>query len=307
MQIVRIPIKSKILYEMYAYAAYAHHIYPNSEIAGWGHYNKEDGIYKLAPLLDQEAHSTEVITDTSALLDKKYDTSDMIVQWHSHCYMQCSPSGEFGDLGNIKKLGKIMPMVLTVIVNLKMEYHAQLDIFKIKDFDLSEQVTIKVELVPYFENDKIYKDVKKHLREKKIIVEEKPVISSSEHHYYGANYGNRYERRGYNLFNDYIPPALPALKVEKESDRKSFNISKSWMLKIIYRHVNYPKDFNVISFKDGLYIQHLPTLTQLTFNLRDGTLVNGVPSTFVDFCKKCSVTLKDEEVPTEEGVIIKPA
>ena len=49
---IKIPIQSDVLNQMYDYAYYARKHF-NAEVAGWGHYNKKNGIYKLAPLSQQ--------------------------------------------------------------------------------------------------------------------------------------------------------------------------------------------------------------------------------------------------------------
>ena len=272
---VQIPIDSKILHKIYTYAAYANHHFPQSEIAGWGHYNREDGIYKLAPLLDQVAHSTEVITDTTYLLESGYDMKDMTVQWHSHCWMGTKPSGMSGDLGNIKKLGKLMPFVITIIVNLRMEYHCQVDIFKTESFDL-EQLTLEAELIPYYDNRKVSADVKRHLKlPPPVPKEEKKEIGQPSYGYW-----NRESFNQIDMFSDYIPPkqALPPTVVKA-------------ILEILD---DIPKDKGkLIMFKGGFYYQHVPTMTILTYSEVNGIMINSVPSTFADFCKKIGLKVPD--------------
>ena len=56
---IDITIDPAVLNKIFTYAHYADKHY-GSEIAGWGHYTKDKGIYKLAPLSEQEVSSAEV-------------------------------------------------------------------------------------------------------------------------------------------------------------------------------------------------------------------------------------------------------
>ena len=158
---VKIPIDAKVLYQMYEYADYARRLH-QSEIAGWAHYNKDRGIYKLTPLLRQEASGAEVIAFPNSILnDTKYDISDMIVQWHSHVMMSCSPSQPDRDL--IQEALKLMPMIISIIVNCKGEYSA-IAAFKRTDiFTFQDIVKLDAELVTYYQNPLTAKEVKKKL------------------------------------------------------------------------------------------------------------------------------------------------
>ena len=160
---VKIPIDSKVLYSMYEYAHFAHKHY-KSEIAGWAYYNRNKGIYKLAPLLKQEASGAEVLTfpsgnDISAHTAREY--SEMIVQWHSHVYFECNPSQPDKDL-IVEALG-LYPMIISVIVNCKNEYSATIAIKQAGAFEFDEMIKLDVELVPYYNNPEVSKNVKKKL------------------------------------------------------------------------------------------------------------------------------------------------
>ena len=125
---VEIPIDAIVLDQMYRYAHSAKNIF-KSEIAGWAHYNDKKGIYKLAPLLRQEAVGWEVDTFPEEILnDVHYDIHDMFVQWHSHVNFTCKPSAT--DKALIRKALEIMPMIISVIVNCKNEYTVNVSLKK---------------------------------------------------------------------------------------------------------------------------------------------------------------------------------
>jgi proteasome lid subunit RPN8/RPN11 len=156
---VKIPIKAEVLNEMYAYAHAAHKAF-GTEIAGWAHYNKDKGIYKLAPLLPQEVSGAEVSSfPDEHINDMKYDISDMLVQWHSHVMFGCSPSQPDKDL--IKEALKLMPMIISIIVNCKGEYSATVSLKQAGAFTFQDLVKLDAELVTYYDCPAILKEVKK--------------------------------------------------------------------------------------------------------------------------------------------------
>lgn len=176
----RIAIDAKVMHQMFEYAAFAKHIY-GSEIAGYGHYRETDGIYKLAPLTKQIVTGGDVDAFPSAIInDVKYDISDMIVQWHSHVEMDTFFSGT--DQKNIKDMLKLYPMLISIVVNVKGEYRARLDIRQVSygkhKFILPESdiVTFDLELIPYYTNNEVYNEVKAKLRRPKPPKPPKPKV-----------------------------------------------------------------------------------------------------------------------------------
>lgn len=156
---VKIPIDAKVLFQMYEYADSAHKAF-GTEIAGWAHYNKDKGIYKLAPLLPQEVSGSEVSSfPDEHINDMKYNISDMIVQWHSHVMFSCNPSQPDKDL--IKEALKLMPMIISIIVNCKGEYSATVSLKQAGAFTFQDFVKLDAELVTYYECPNILKEVRK--------------------------------------------------------------------------------------------------------------------------------------------------
>lgn len=165
---IQLPVDAKVLYRMYEYAAYAKHHF-GTEVAGWGHYHAKKGIYKLAPLTKQEVSGMEVDAFPNDILnDVDYDIRDMIVQWHSHVDMGVTPSGT--DISNIKDSLKLMPILISIIVNCKYQYSARLDTKRIGGAiytDLDSHITLDVELVPYYSNAEVSREVKSKLSKPK--------------------------------------------------------------------------------------------------------------------------------------------
>jgi proteasome lid subunit RPN8/RPN11 len=155
-----IKVNHSVLDEMYKYAHAANELF-NSEIAGWAHFNSEKGIYKLAPLSKQIVEGAEVNNFPDEIINNtEYDISDMIVQWHSHVNGNCNPSGINGDIGNINKALKMMPYLISIIVNCKNEYYARLDYAKVGNINVPASYT-EIELIPYYSDmDKIKNKVK---------------------------------------------------------------------------------------------------------------------------------------------------
>lgn len=165
---ISIPIDAKVLFEMYQYAGYAKHHY-KSEIAGWGHYKQDKGIYKLAPLVKQEVTGATAETSSQCIIDDvDYDISDLIVHWHSHVDMIPTPSST--DLQQIRETMELYPMLISIIVNCKNQYSARLDVRTVggkNGFRLNTAETYDVELIPYYSNNIVSKEVLKKLRKPK--------------------------------------------------------------------------------------------------------------------------------------------
>src|SRR5690606_2508550 len=125
---MKIAISNKVMDKMFEYAAWANHHF-GTEIAGWGHFSEENGIYKLAPLPKQTVKGAEVDSfPTEITNDVNYDISDMTVQWHSHVEMGVNPS--YTDKQFIKDALEIMPYLISIIVNVKGEYSAEINIIE---------------------------------------------------------------------------------------------------------------------------------------------------------------------------------
>jgi len=156
---IQIKIDAKVFSQMFSYAHYAREHF-GSEIAGWGHFNEKKGIYKLTPLPKQVVSGAEVDAFPDLILeDTSYDISDMIVQWHSHVDMGVFFSGT--DNNNIKDCMKIFPMLISVIVNCKGQYIAKLSITKAGGASriTLPQIDYDVELIPYYSDKDISKEV----------------------------------------------------------------------------------------------------------------------------------------------------
>lgn len=159
---IDIMIDAKILYQMYEYAAYAKHLF-GTEIAGWGHYNRENGIYKLTPLPKQIVSGAEVDTFPNEILkDQSYDISDMTVQWHSHVDMGVTPSWQ--DKKLIKEALELYPYLISIIINCKHQYSAELNIKRSGEIIFPDPVRLEVELVTYYDNAETKKIVKRQCK-----------------------------------------------------------------------------------------------------------------------------------------------
>jgi proteasome lid subunit RPN8/RPN11 len=158
---IEIPIEQSALKKMFIYAYYAEKHF-GTEIAGWGHYRKDKGIYKLAPLSSQEVKGAEVDNFPDDIINNvHYNMSDMIVQWHSHVNMSTFFSST--DIANITKTLKLFPAIISIIVNCKNQYSARLDIAETNIFDFDEIVNFDVTLKPYYQDEKISEEVKTKL------------------------------------------------------------------------------------------------------------------------------------------------
>lgn len=288
---MEIPIDAKVLYEMYEYAAYAHkHL--KSEIAGWGHYHKDKGIYKLAPLLHQEAAGGDVETFPNGILnDMKYPMRDMIVQWHSHVYMSTFFSSV--DITNIKDTMKLFPVLISIVVNCKNQYTARIDFSHAgahNDITLPQTITLDVDLIPYYNNPQVNKEVKKKLHKPK----PKPpvIISYPKFDNYQYNSGRRWNQttqnweeipaqsvissakdkeletrvREYDLFGeDYVPPVR-----DKDATSIDFTFSEEGLQKMKDRFTalanKYPQLLSHSVAPDANFLVHVPTGQWISFD-----------------------------------------
>jgi hypothetical protein len=277
---MKIKIKDEVFQQMFEYAFYAKKHF-SSEIAGWGHYNNDRGIYKLAPLCEQTVEGSEVNNFPNDIMnDINYDMSDMLVQWHSHVDMPCAPSGEYGDLGNIKQMLKIMPSIITIIVNCKGEYSARLDTVKIEGcggIELTEPVTINLELIRYYDNDKISKEVLAKCRrpEKKII--EERVTAYTPTRFSTPNYEGYYNR----VSKDYTPPRKDFSSYIK-GDFKIAEILKEIANEMEYLVEKYESShtISIVSVYTGDTILYNTRKNELKFNSIIYTSINDAVRIF---------------------------
>lgn len=216
---VQIPIDAKVLFEMQEYAGYAKHHF-HSEIAGWAHYKQDVGIYKLAPLVEQEVTGATADTTSMTLTNNiKYDISDMIVHWHSHVDMAPNPSGT--DLQQIRESMELFPMLISIIVNCKGQYTARLDVKQLGGklgFRLSSAETYDVELVPYYNNSAISKEVLKKLKKPKPIpIRKAPIVINGK-----GSEASLFSTKEMSEFEDYLPPRYtpPATEIQKEISKQ---------------------------------------------------------------------------------------
>ena len=176
---IDIKIDAKVFYQMFEFSTYAKSLF-GTEIAGWGHYTKDKGIYKLAPLPKQIISGAEVDTFPDEILrDTEYDISDMTVQWHSHVDFAPNPSGT--DEALIRKAMELFPYLISIIVNCKNEYTAMLNIKKSGEIYLPTPIRLDVNLVPYYDNSEVKTLVKKQCKQPKAV----PIIAST---HWSSNY-----------------------------------------------------------------------------------------------------------------------
>lgn len=303
---IKINIDNKVLSQMYEYAHYAHHHY-KSEIAGWAHYNIKNGIYKLAPLLKQEALPADVETFPDDILnDTNYDIHDMFVQWHSHVYMGCTPSITDKDL--IEDALQTMPMIISIIVNCKNEYTAILTIKKAGLFQFNDQIKFDVELRPYYNNPIVSKDVKSKLYIPKPPQPVQPVQATSR--IYGFYHGfNGYWENGTfiitgnnsngseNKYDNYLPSRgtdLPDIdKIIKNKNlinQKVFDVNT--YIEMAYDlEAEYPTDLAIMSYANFTYIssKHFQLILMIGKN---GLSLNGEAIKWNDAMTKMGITDK---------------
>ena len=153
---IKIGISNDAYNQMYEYAYWANEK-QQTEIAGWAHWTKDKGIYKLAPMVKQIASGAEVDAFPSGILnDVKYDMSDMVVQWHSHVNMTTFFSGQ--DTKNIKDSMELWSMLISIVVNLKGEYTAKLHISGNGRIKFPTVVEMDVELYRYYPTKSFVRD-----------------------------------------------------------------------------------------------------------------------------------------------------
>lgn len=167
-------INGDVLQEMFKYAYYAYEHF-NSEIAGWGHYSEDKGIYKLAPLTKQEASRAEVDNFPNGILeDESYDMSDMMVQWHSHVTMDVFWSAT--DEKCIKDTLKLTKTLISVVVNVFGEYRCRVDSIVVGRqkhmVELNKQITQNCILQSYHNDKSLEKVVLRNLYKPKPIVQQ---------------------------------------------------------------------------------------------------------------------------------------
>lgn len=251
---------------MYELAAYAEHHF-QAEVAGWAHAN-ENGIYKLAPLCKQIVSGAEVNNFPDDILNNvKYDISDMIVQWHSHVFMSCSPSQP--DKDTIKEALGLFPAIISIIINCKNEYKARLDIGKIKiasGYISIPQTTFDVELVPYYDNPSVSKEVKAKLSKPKPL----PVaISTPVHHFpSGDRYGLDFPAYGSEAYGDYILPADTISTKAYNEIRDSLNSISKVDESLAFTQYHDGMRFNI-------FAEHAKTKTILMVD-DEGLTIDGV-------------------------------
>lgn len=184
---ISLPIDAMVLHQMYQYAAYAKHHF-GTEIAGWGHYNEKKGIYKLTPLPKQIVSGAEVDSfPNEILLDEKYDIRDMVVQWHSHVDMGVTASAT--DLTAIRETLKLLPLVISIIVNCKHQYSARIDFIRASQFiKLESAITLEVDLIPYYNNKDVSKEVLSKLSRPKVKITQYDSESDIPKYYERASY-----------------------------------------------------------------------------------------------------------------------
>lgn len=293
---IDIYIDANVLFKMFQYAAYAEKHF-DAEIAGWGHYNNEKGIYKLAPLLSQIVSSAEVNTFPNEIINNpKYDISDMIVQWHSHVNFSTSPSGTDKEL--IIDCLEQFPMLISIIVNCKHEYSARLDVSKMGAdhcmIKLEEPTTYEVNLIPYYDNAEVDKEVLKKLKKPKPKVPEK----SSVIHY--GSYPLGYKGYGsginqitsneiieeFNNYEEYEPPIENTSGIGNNSVEYQQILEKAKLLE-----ADFPAEFAVYASLNGAsYIRCISTgLLALISN--NGIIeINGKVSDWKEFLELTGVS-----------------
>jgi len=296
MEKTNIPINAKVMSNMYQYAEYAKEHF-GTEIAGWGHYSSENGIYKLAPLMEQEVSGAEVESFPDEILnDVNYDISNMIVQWHSHVDMSCTPSAT--DKKMIEDALELMPMIISIIVNCKNEYTATIAFKKAGIFQFDKIVKLDVNLCLYYNNSKISNEVKLKLREKKEIpVEFKPRYND----YYGQPYKDLYNE-GIVPFNSIGEPFLP-IDTEKNSaaihnikDKKP-----TYFEKVREKAHLLCEDYDslsIVDYGEHIYIANIDEDGSksmiVDISAEDGILINEESTTWANVLEKLGLPVKDQ-------------
>ena len=180
--------------QKYAYFAYEQF---DSEIAGWAHYHKQDGIYMLAPLQKQIASGAEVNAFPPFMDNNNYDISDMCVQWHSHVAMKAfwSPTDE----QNIRDTIKLTKFLVSIVVNVFGEYKCRID--TLSNFDERIQYTFNCGLQIYSNNNSYRNKVLNKLEKPKpVIIEQTSIMPKNNTLSVGFNYKNIKDNKQINLF-----------------------------------------------------------------------------------------------------------
>jgi hypothetical protein len=290
---LRMSIDARVLYQMYEYAAFAKTIH-GSEIAGYGHYREKDGIYKLAPLTNQIiTGGAEVDTFPSTIInDVKYDISDMVVQWHSHVEMNTFFSGT--DQKNIKDMLGLYPLLISIVVNVKQEYTARLDIRNVAYGNhimrLPEDniASFDVELVPYYSNDVVYNEVrnklkqphKKHIRTK---ITQLPVGNQQPaNNNFGKEDDNWWDEGMWgNTLDEITASEEPSFKTASEWDEDVIMMAAALCL-------DHEQEFRFTKIEGTgtIFINHKPT--HIFCTIEDGEIfVQGQLSDWSHFLVKC--------------------
>jgi len=274
---MNIPIKQRVWDNMINYACAAHQIH-GTEIAGWGHYTHQKGIYKLAPLCKQEVKAAEVDNFPDEILHRvDYDMSDMVVQWHSHVNMGTTPSSV--DTKNIADAMKLFDTLISIIVNIRGEYSCRID-YKTTNFygGTMLQTIDKVQLeigsnkVPM----KIWEEVMvKCYKPKPIVIESKYDWYTNPHYPY--NGVERYAGAGFQIAPPTREPEVtvndlfPDTKVETIGDLvgnadKIRPVDKD----IIYRGIYDMWEHNKAKIH---IIEQIPAINEISLQLFDGNIV----------------------------------
>lgn len=180
-------IDALVLQKMFKYAQYAFEHF-DSEIAGWAHYNDEEGVYKTAPLTKQKASRVDVDNFPNDILEMEdYDMSDMMVQWHSHIDMNVFWSGT--DEKCITETLELTKTLISIVVNIFGEYKCRVDSIVIgrngHTISVNKQITQDCILQPYYKSRSIEREVLKNLSHPEPVTKNVPTnfINQSEDAY----------------------------------------------------------------------------------------------------------------------------
>ena len=200
---IDINIKPDVFDKMFMYAHYAVKHF-DSEVAGWGHYTLDKGIYKLAPLCEQTASTAEVEGFPDDILEMPdYDISDMCVQWHSHGRLGVMWSKT--DEDNIADTLELTGFLISIVVNIKGEYKARVDyISHLDQVDIEEHISMKANIKRSYKNRGIEREILKKISEPVIPV---PIPASAY---------NTYDK--YSTYRQYYPDQFHADTNAKKDD-----------------------------------------------------------------------------------------
>ena len=296
---MRMGIDARVFYQMFEYAAFAKAIY-GSEIAGYGHYREKDGIYKLAPLTKQIVTGGDVDAFPSAIInDVKYDISDMVVQWHSHVEMNTFFSSV--DQKNIKDMLRLYPLLISIVVNVKQEYTARLDIRNIAygkhtmRLPESEIISFDLELVPYYSSDAIYNEVKEKLRRpRKKYVRTKVIQLPVNNPPAPPNYNPADEDDDYNSWwnDDMWNSVLNDITAPEDNKSATSEYHNEWYKEVMMMAGslcrNHEKDFRCTRIEQTgtVFINHSISHSFCTIE-GNSIQVNGKRSTWTNYLMQC--------------------